>query len=312
MEKKRVLVTGGAGYVGSVLVPSLLQKGYQVTVLDNLMYDNGKSVLQNFWDKNFQFVEGDVSDRLLVEKLVGQVDHIIHLAAIVGYPACRKNEQLAHQVNVGGTENIARAAQPHQTVQFASTGSVYGAIDGVCTEESEANPLTIYGINKLDGEKILKQHCTPIIYRFATAFGLAGRLRMDLMVNDFVYQSLHTKHLIVYEKNFRRTFIHVRDIARVFIHGLENYDRMKGQTYNVGHETMNHTKEDIVNKIRARIKFYLHFAEFAKDQDQRDYEVDYSKIRATGFETSVTMDEGLRELIDAFKIVSIPNPYSNI
>ena len=312
MEKKRVLVTGGAGYVGSVLVPELLSKGYEVTVLDNLLYNNGRCILQNFYSNHFQFVKGDVRDRVLVDKLVGQADHVIHLAAIVGYPACRKDERLAQEVNVIGTENIARAVQPHQTIQFASTGSVYGAIGETCTEDTEPNPLTIYGKNKLDAENILKEHCTPVIYRFATAFGLAGRLRMDLMVNDFVYQAIHTKHLIVYEKHFCRTFIHVRDIARVFIHGLENYEKMKGETYNVGHESMNYTKEDIINKIRARVPFYLHFAEFAKDQDQRDYEVNYQKIRAAGFETKISMDTGLRELMEALKIVTIPNPYSNI
>ncbi|OGL77805.1 epimerase [Candidatus Uhrbacteria bacterium RIFCSPHIGHO2_12_FULL_57_11] len=307
----KILVTGGAGYFGSVLVPELLRAGHSVTVLDSLLY-GGTGLLQNFGNRNFRFIRGDVRDEPVLRQAADEADVIIHLAAIVGYQACRKDERLAEEVNLGGTRNVAAAASSGQTVIFASTGSNYGAVDGVCTEETPLQPLSVYGRTKTEAEHLLLQSCPVVAYRFATAFGISPRLRLDLMINDFVYQALKTKNLIVYEKNFRRTFIHVCDMARAIRFALDHLPEMRGQVYNVGGDSMNLTKEDVARKLREKVEFYLHFAEVGKDEDQRNYEVSYKKIRDLGFDVTISLDEGLDELIRGMQVVQVTNPYSNV
>lgn len=308
----KLLVTGGAGYVGSVLVPVLLQNNHEVKVLDNLMY-GGESLLPCFYHPNFSFYKGDIRDENLVKSLVKDVDAVIHLAAITGYPACKKNEKLAYEVNLLGTQIIGKNLRGDQTIFFASTGSNYGALlNQVCTEETPLNPLTTYGITKTAAEKFLLENCNTIAYRFATGYGISPRLRIDLLVHDLVYQALKTKNLVVYEKSFKRTFIHVRDMAAAFLFGLENKETLKNQVFNVGSETMNFTKEELVNKIRERLDFYAHFADVGKDEDQRNYEVSYKKINDRGFHTSIPFDRGLEEVIQALRLVDVKNPYSNV
>jgi len=308
----KILVTGGAGYVGSVLVPLLLQHGYEVKVLDNLMY-GGEGILQCFFYKNFSFYKGDIRDESIVRALLKDTDVVIHLAAITGYPACKKNEKLAYDVNLFGTHLIGKHLRPEQVIMFASTGSNYGALVGqVCTEDTLLNPLTTYGMTKTSAEKFLLNNCTTIAYRFATAYGISPRLRLDLLIHDLAYQALRTKNLVIYEKNFKRTFIHVRDMANAFLFALQNIDALKNDAYNVGSESMNFTKEELVNKIRQRLDFYLHFAEVGKDEDQRNYEVSYQKIAAKGFRTTIPFDQGLDEVIRALRIVEVKNPYSNV
>ena len=257
----KVLVTGGAGYIGSVLVPSLLQSGRSVRVLDNLMY-SGMSLLPHLSDPKFEFVKGDIRDTRVVHDAVDGCDAIIHLAAIVGFPACRKYPELAETVNFGGTKVIADEVGRGRLVLYGSTGSNYGAlVDKACTEETPLNPLSLYGKTKTAAEQYLLANSDAIAYRFATAFGLSPRLRLDLLVNDFVYTALKLRYLVVYEAHFMRTFIHVTDIARSFLFGLDNADRMTGQVYNVGSEQMNYSKSAVCELIQKRFDYYLHYAD---------------------------------------------------
>ncbi len=307
----KILVTGGAGFVGSVLVPRLLDVGHQVTVLDSLR-SSGHGLLGCFHNPAFEFVQGDVRNTEDVKQAVADVDAVVHLAAIVGYPACRKYPTLAQDTNVTGTQNIVDALADKQTLVYASTGSNYGKLETVCTEESPLNPISLYGITKTEAEKISLTHPKGVALRFATAFGVSPRMRLDLMVNDFVHKAIVDKQLIVYERHFRRTFINVRDMAGSMIFALDNIETMAGESYNVGHESMNLTKEDIAQVIRKRVPFYLHFADIGMDEDQRDYEVSYEKIRKVGFQTSVTIDEGIEELVRAMGVVQDVNPYGNV
>ncbi len=307
-----VLVTGGAGYVGSVLVPRLLASGHHVRVLDNLMY-GGQSLLPFFSYPQFEFIKGDILDEQAVRRAAKSVDVIIHLAAIVGYPACKKYEQLAHDVNYVGTKIVEKSRDRQQRIIFASTGSNYGALIGdFCTEETPLNPLTIYGTTKTDAEQHLLQSGNAICYRFATAFGVSPRMRLDLLINDFVYQAVKVRNLIIYERTFKRTFIHVIDMARSFMFALENGDRMVDNVYNVGSENMNFSKEQIALLVREKIEFYLHFADVGKDEDQRNYEVSYQKINQLGFRTAISVEDGIDELIRAYQVIDIKNPYANV
>lgn len=308
----KILVTGGAGYVGSVLIPRLLNAGHHVRVLDNLMY-GGSSLLPHFSYPNFEFVKGNILDESKVRQAVTGVDAIIHLAAIVGYPACKKNEQLAHDVNYIGTKIVEKNRDRGQLLLYASTGSNYGAVVGqVCTEETPLNPLTIYGATKTQAEQYLLDSPNTICYRYATAFGVSSRMRLDLLINDFVYQAVKTRNLIVYERTFKRTFIHVIDMAHSFMFALENADRMIGNVYNVGSENMNHSKEDVANLLRQKFDFYLHYADVGKDEDQRNYEVSYAKIHALGFQTTISIEAGIDELLNAYQVIDVKNPYSNV
>jgi nucleoside-diphosphate-sugar epimerase len=307
---KKILVTGGAGYVGCGLVYELLQKGNAVRVVDSLMF-GGRGLLPCFAFKDFEFRKADLRDRKNVEQAVEGQDAIIHLAALVGYPACKREPKLAEETNVGITQHVTELAKDRE-LYYASTGSNYGAILGdLCTERTQLNPLTAYGHTKTKAEKIM-QDAGAVVYRFATAFGVSNRLRLDLLINDFVYRALKERNLIIYEKHFKRTFIHVRDMTRAFLFALDNHAKMKGEVYNVGNESMNFSKEDIALKLRERLDFYLHFAEVGKDEDQRNYEVSYEKIRKLGFETKVSIDEGLDELIRAMTVVEVKNEYANV
>lgn len=308
----KILVTGGAGYVGSVLVPELMKKGHQVRVLDNLIFRQ-TSLLPYFIEKNFEFIHGDIRDTEAVSKAVKGVDAIIHLAAIVGAPACKKNPQLAEEVNFTGTVNLNNARDLSQKFLFASTGSVYGEIKEICLESLTPNPLSLYGITKLKSEQEIMSKGNAVAYRFATAFGLSPRLRLDLLPNDFVFNALKNKYLVIYDKDFKRTFIHVRDMAASFVYAVENFDSLKNEVYNVGSEAMNKTKEEIARIIQTQIKFEVYFADKGiPDPDQRNYEVSYEKIRSKGFHTSVTFEQGVRELALGLHTMQITNPYANI
>lgn len=308
---QNILITGGAGCVGSTLVPILLNSGYKVRVLDNLMY-GGMGLLTNFSSPNFEVVIGDIRNKKVVESALKNIDAIIHLAAIVGYPACDKYPQEAQEVNYKATKQLNELRSKNILLIFASTGSNYGHVaSGICTEETPLAPITNYGRSKTKAEEAIATSPNIIIYRFATAFGLSPRLRLDLLINDLTYQALKTKHLVVYEKDYRRTFIHLRDMSKSFIFALENSSKMIGQTYNVGDESMNAKKEDVVNILLQKLEFILNFTDSGSDADQRNYEVDYSKIKRLGFKTDISIEQGIDEMIKAFKVVTIKNPYSN-
>ena len=298
---KKILVTGGAGFVGSILVDQLLNKNYIVRVLDNLMY--GQTChFPYFINKNFEFITGDIRSKKTVREALKGVDTILHLAAIVGAPACRENPKLAREVNTEGSKNINRLRSKNQPIVYASTGSLYGALNEICTEKSPTNPASLYGKTKFIAEKEIMEKGNSVALRFATGFGISQRLCLDfLLINDFVYQACQKKQLIVYTKNLRRTFIHVQDMARSYIFTLENFKKMKDKIFNVGSEKMNFTKEEIALKIKEKIPYYLYFSDIGEDEDKRDYEVSYQKIRQVGFETKISLDEGIEELIKAFQ-----------
>ena len=307
----KYVVTGGAGFIGSMLIPMLLKAGHNVVVLDNLMF-GGQSLLPYFIHPSFQFYRVDVCDRKALEPHLQNCDVVIHLAALVGYPLCKKMPDLAQKVNVDGAQNIVDLTSPHTRLVYASTGSNYGEVVGICTENTPLNPLSLYGRTKTRAEEIFLERNDTVSLRFATAFGIAPRLRLDLMINDFAHQAIHQKYLVVYEKHFRRTFIHVRDIARAIAH-VSNRDVCNGhKVFNVGDESLNYTKEEIVNLLRQKIEFLVHFAEIGSDADKRDYEVDYSRIRQTGFRLEVDIEMGIGELVTALPLLPIKNPYSNV
>ncbi len=308
----KVLVTGGAGYIGAVLVPHLLEKRLDVRVLDNLMYGGG-SLLPLVRDPRFEFVRGDVRDGRVVNEAVRGCDVVVHLAAIVGFPACRKYPDLSTSVNVDGTKVVADAAGKSRLVLFGSTGSNYGAlVDDVCTEQTPLHPLTLYGKTKTAAERYIMDHCSAVAYRFATAFGTSPRMRLDLLINEFVYTAMKMHYLVVYEAQFMRTFIHVHDIARSFLFAIENARRMSGQVYNVGAEDMNYSKAEVCEMIRSKIDYYLHYADVGQDADKRNYVVSYRKIGDLGFKTTISLQEGIDELVRGVEVLEFKTPYTNL
>ncbi len=308
---KRIVVTGGAGYYGSLVVRQLLADGYQVHVIDNLMY-GPMSLMELFIHPRFSFTRGDVLDTELLKRELDGAWACVHLAALVGYPLCKKEPERAVAVNVGGTKSVIAALDPATRLIYASTGSNYGEVEGICTEETPLNPLSLYGETKTEAEYLCMARGHVSSYRFATAFGLSPRLRLDLMINDFTWQALVQRYLVVYEKHFRRTFIHVRDMARCVQHTLDHWEQMQGHVYNVGDDSMNFTKEEIVHLLQTKIQFACHFAEVGSDADKRDYEVSYKKIRETGFRTSITMEQGVQEMVRGLSLLEFRKPYSNV
>ena len=307
----KILVTGGAGYIGSVLVPKLLAEDHHVTIIDSLLFGS-QGMIQSFYSKNFNFVKGDVRDEKLMASLVAGADLIIHLAAYVGYPICKKFPKEAEETNLGASLmlNKLRGSTP---ILFGSTGSNYGQVTEICTEETPLNPITLYGTTKTGAERAFVDSGNQICYRFATAFGPSPRLRLDLLINDFCNRAVTLKSLIVYEAEFRRTFIHVEDIANSFMHAIANYDSMKDEVYNVGSNDMNFTKAEIARLIQQKVDYYLHFADVGQDEDQRDYEVDYTKFASTGFKTKWSMDDGLDQTIGVISTLSQErSSYSNV
>ena len=306
----KILVTGGAGYVGTCLLPLLLSAGHQVRVMDNLLF-SGVGLLPYFQNPNFEFVKGDVRDFPTVQRAADGCDIIVHLAAIVGFPACIRDPQLATEVNIIGSNNVAQAAKD-KIVLYGSTGSNYGVItDQMCTEETPLNPCSHYARTKATAEKQFLENCDTIAYRFATGFGVSPRMRLDLLVNNFVYTALKDKALVVYERHFMRSFIHVRDMARAFMFAIDNRNKMVGQIYNVGSDSMNYSKAQICDMVRAKTGCYFHYAEVGEDADKRNYQVSYAKINGIGYSTTVTLEQGIDELISAMRVLDIQNPYSN-
>lgn len=307
----KITITGGAGYIGSMLIPMLLKQGHCVHVVDNLFF-GGKTLLPHFINPKFSFANVDVRNKNALAKELQDADAIIHLAALVGYPLCKKMPRQAQEVNVDGTRNLLNCAPKGVRLVYASTGSNYGEVEGICTESTPLNPLSLYGRTKTEAEAMMLDASNSVSLRFATAFGIAPRLRLDLLINDFAWQAIHQKYLVVYEKHFRRTFIHVHDIARAIVHVVNPNHCQGHKVFNVGSEALNYTKEDIVMLLKDRLDFLVHFAEIGTDADKRDYEVDYSRIRNTGYHTEIDIQKGLDELVHALPLLPIKNPYSNV
>lgn len=305
----QILVTGGAGYIGSLLVPMLLEKGHKVRIFDSFMWGI-KPVLHFAVDPNLELVSGDIRDEEAVKKVVAGQDLVIHLAAIVGYPACASDRDRAISTNITGTKILVDALAPDQKIMFASTGSTYGKVEGICTEETPIDPLTLYGSTKWEAEKIVTDF-GGVAFRFATVFGIAPRLRLDLLVNDFTYQALHQKQIVMYEGHFRRTFLHARDAAAVYLLGIDYYDKMSGQAYNVGDNSMNYTKHEIATSIQEHVPYYLHEADVGEDLDKRDYEVSYDRINKLGYKAQVDLHTGIGELVNVLRHIKITNEWRN-
>lgn len=304
-----ILVTGGAGYIGTLLIPMLLEKGHKITLLDNFMW-GVKPILSFAAHKNIEIITGDVRDEKLVKSTMVGHDCVIHLAAIVGYPACAGDPGKAISINVEGTRNITKNISKDQLMIFASTGSTYGKVDGVCTEDTPIAPLTLYGSTKSEAEK-LSIDVAGISLRFATVFGVSPRLRLDLLINDFIYQAIHQRQIVLYEGHFRRTFLHAKDCANSYMFALDNAEKMRGEAFNVGDNSMNYTKLEIAKILKGKLNYYLHEADIGEDLDKRDYEVSYEKINNLGFQTSINLDEGIDELIKVLKHIQVTNEWRN-
>lgn len=311
---KKIFITGGAGYIGTTLIPLLLEEGHQVTVYDSLIFNNGDKLLPHISNPNFSFIEGDIRDYDLLSSKIKNYDVVVHLAALVGFPICReKGEKESYSVNVLGTKNVIDSLTDNQYLLFGSTGSNYGEVVGICTEETDLNPLSIYGKTKTEAEKIVLSRNNSTAFRFATAFGVSPRLRLDLLVNDLTFKSAKEGYAVIYESHFMRTFIHVKDIARVFLFAIKNIDLMKNNVYNVGSNQMNYSKKEICEIIKSKISnAYFNYADVGADADKRNYVVSYEKINKLGFNTSITLEVGIDELIKAFSLIKINNPYYNI
>jgi len=299
----KVLITGGAGYLGSTLTKHLLEAGYSVTVLDNLMYDQ-VTLLHLFGNPKFQFELGDVRDKKLLQELVGLNDVIIPLAAIVGMPACKANPELTVAVNYQQVADIVEVLRDDQKLILPNTNSQYGSSDSIITEESPFNPLSLYAKTKCDAENIMLANGNGVSLRLATVFGVSPRMRTDLLVNDFVYKSVVDGYLVLFEAHFKRNYIHVQDIARTFQFIIENYDKCKGHAFNVGLSTANLSKLELAEKIKSHIpSLVIKQDDFKEDFDKRNYIVSNEKLESLGWKPIYDLDYGIKQLISAYKIV---------
>jgi nucleoside-diphosphate-sugar epimerase len=302
----KVLITGGAGYLGSVITETLLDNGYYVTCLDKLIF-NQVSLLPYTSNPNFKFVYGDVRNEELLERLCNEVDVIIPLAAIVGFPACDAEPQLANEVNFKQIFNIVKFTKgKNKKILYPNTNSGYGIGVGQteCTEESPLNPISIYGNTKCGAENFLKTNTDAIIFRLATVFGVSPRMRTDLLVNDFTYKAITDKYIVVFEKTFKRNFIHIKDVASAFLFMINNYDKYKNEVFNVGLSNANLTKQELLEKIQSHVKdFAVSYNDYYEDPDKRDYIVSNAKIEATGWMPEWNLDMGITELIMAYQMI---------
>lgn len=307
----KILVTGGAGYIGSVLVPMLLGEGHEVVVLDSFIYRQ-TSLLDCCHDTKLQIIRGDVRDYALVGKIVEATDLIIPLACMVGAPVCDKNPTAAKTVNYESIANLLKISGCRPII-FPNTNSGYGVGRGgvFCTEDSLLNPVSLYGRLKVAAEKELLSRGNAISLRLATVFGISPRMRLDLLVNDFVYRAVNDHFLVLFEARFKRNYIHVRDVARAFLHCLANFEAMNGQVYNVGLSDANLSKRELCREIQKQVpKFYFHEAKIGEDPDKRNYIISNAKIEATGFRPQVSLQEGITELIKGYEIIK-NNRFSN-
>jgi len=309
----KVLVTGGGGYVGNVLCRQLLDKGYRVKCLDNFNKGQCDAIIPLAINPNFEFEYGDVTVPDQINEAVKGCDVIIHLAAIVGFPDCAAQPALAEVVNVQGTKNVIDARNsywPEMPLVYASTGSVYGKVEGVCTEDSPLNAVSQYGVNKRVAEGMVSNEENTVSFRFATGFGVSPSMRVNLLVNDFVYQATTNKILTIFQADFRRTFIHVRDMARAFTVGFEHMGHWKHKVYNCGANHLNWTKRELAEYVKEQTGCFVHYEEIGEDADQRDYKVSYDRLESEGFSCDVDMKTGIKELVKVAPILQIRHQYS--
>src|SRR5687767_14531253 len=309
-----VLVTGGAGYLGSTLVPALFDRGFAVTVVDNFMYDQD-SLSASCYHKAFSLVRGDVRSMAVMRPLLKQADIIIPLAALVGAPLCDRDPMAATSTNKQAIVDMLAEISTEQRVLLPVTNSGYGVGEAgkFCTEETPIRPVSLYGRDKVEVERaLMERHPAAISFRLATVFGMSPRMRLDLLVNDFTYRAYTDRFVVLFESHFKRNFIHVRDVARAFLHAIDRFDEMKGQIYNVGLSDANLSKLELCHQIQKHLPgFMIHESNVGKDPDKRDYIVSNEKIERTGYRTAFSLDDGIRELIKGFAMIR-NTKYSNI
>jgi len=300
-----ILVTGGAGYLGSTLVPTLLDEGHRVTVLDNFLF--GQASLNHLCaNPNFEVHRGDARDSEVLKPLLRDADIIIPLAALVGAPLCNNDKIGAETINRDAVLTLIRLASPQQRIMMPVTNSGYGIGEAgkFCTEETPLRPITLYGRTKVQAEQAVLERGNCISFRLATVFGMSPRMRIDLLVNDFVYRAVNDRAVVLFEAHFKRNYIHVRDVARAFVHGICNFESMRDQPYNVGLSDANLSKLELCQQIQAHLpKFVFLEAPVGEDPDKRDYIVSNEKIERSGYRPAHSLDDGIRELIKGYRML---------
>lgn len=302
-----VLVTGAAGYLASSVIDELLQKGFKVFGVDNNFKQSCDTLIPFISHDNFTFKLGDITDEEFVKGLYDNVDYVVHAAAIVGAPACKRYKTLSSLVNVGGTENVVKYKPDNVRLVYCNTGSVYKGGMGICSEASAVDPQSHYAKTKLEAEKVVLSVNNTISHRYATAAGLSRtNMRVNLLANDLTYQAVTNRTLTIFEADFMRTFIHCRDISSAIVFTVENFDSMLGKQriYNVGDDSQNYTKRDLVNMIKEKTHCHVSFAETEKDPDQRDYGYDSSALYSFGWRPKFTMDQTINEIMKAVPILT--------
>lgn len=309
----KILVTGGAGYIGSILCEHLLQAGFQVVAVDNLAYgQHGPFHLAA--NPCFQFVYGDTRDERIIKDLAKDADVIIPLAAVVGAPGCDRDPVYARTVNLEAVQLLNRLRSSGQRIIFPTSNSGYGTKSGAvyCTEETPLEPISLYGTLKCQAESELLHSPNAITLRLATVFGMSPRMRLDLLVNHFVHEAFKTGYVVIFEKDFKRNYVHLRDVADCFVHCIRHGDAMVGQAYNLGLDAANFSKEELATKIQQYVpRFYVHYSEVGSDPDKRNYIVSNEKLRAAGFEARRTLDDGIRELLNGYRMMA-RSQFSNV
>ncbi len=309
----KILITGGAGYLGSVMIPRFLNEGHEIVALDNFMY-NQTSLLDVCYHPKLTIVRGDTRDKNLMTKLLKDVDAIFPLACLTGAPLCAKDPVGAQSILLDAVTMILQLRSKQQRIIFPTTNSGYGIGEKGkhCTEETPLRPISLYGKLKVEAEQAILSAGNGITLRLATAFGVSPRMRLDLLVNDFVYRAVYDRFVVLFEAHFNRNFIHVRDVAKAFSHSLQNFDKMKNQAYNVGLSDANISKLGLCQEIQKQVKdFYFVEATIGEDPDKRDYIVSNDKIEKTGFKPEVSLAAGITELVKAYQIIK-RNQYANI
>ena len=298
-----VVVTGGAGYLGAILCERLLDAGFRGTAVDCLMYQQ-RSLFHLCANPSFDFVFGDARDEALMRSQLKDADVIIPLAAVVGAPGCDRDPYLAKSVNLEAIKLINRLRSPSQLVVYPTTNSGYGTQTGdvFCTEETPLEPISLYGVTKSQAEAELLQSPNAVTLRLATVFGMSPRMRLDLLVNHFTYAAVTDGYLVIFEKDFKRNYIHIRDVADVFLHCIENSKDMVGRPYNAGLDAANLSKEELAQKIKEFVpNFYVHYAAIGSDPDKRNYIVSNQRLREAGFEAKRSLEFGIMELLKGYR-----------
>lgn len=301
----RILITGGAGYIGTILIPMLLERGDQVTVLDTFRA-GGTELWGACRYDSFHPVKGDARDTRLLDELVPQHDVLIPLAALVGAPLCKEDAVGATTLNRDAVVSMVERSSSNQMIVYPTTNSGYGVGEAgkFCTEDSPLRPLSLYGTTKVEAEKAVLDSGRGVTLRLATVFGMAPRMRLDLLVNDFTHRAVTDRALLVFEGHFKRNFIHIRDVAKGFLHAIDNYGRMRGEAYNLGLSSANLSKLELCERIQKHVPNFVYVeAPIGEDPDKRDYIVSNEKLEATGWRPDVDLDLGIQELIKGFRMI---------